>query len=239
MPILSRGNKRKRQTPGQAGALSRRTAENFEYGSVFWNGRINFVGPRQDSALQVKNFAKSGFAKEIHCLRGALSTPAMRHDFPGRIQFMHAPRQLAERDEMPLEIADLVFVRLAHIQDKYVVSMIQPRLQLARRDLRHLHRRAGSFFPAHAAEFVVVDKFGDGAMGAAHRAVWIFPQLEFTELHSQRVKEQQAPNKIVTGAKNELDRFHRLNRADDSRQHAQDATLGARWHKTRRRRFGI
>jgi hypothetical protein len=126
MPILSRGNKRKRQTPGQAGALSRRTAENFENGSVFWNGRINFVGPRQDSALQVKDFAESGFAKEIHGFRGALSAPAMRYDFPRRIQFMHAPRQFAERDEMPLEIADLVFVRLAHIQDKYVVSMIQP-----------------------------------------------------------------------------------------------------------------
>jgi hypothetical protein len=27
--------------------------------SVFWNGRINLVGPRKDAALQVKDFAES------------------------------------------------------------------------------------------------------------------------------------------------------------------------------------
>jgi len=71
---------------------------------------------------------------------------------------MHAPRQLAERNEVPLEIADLVFVPLAHIQDKQIVSVIQPRLKLTRRNLRHLHRWAGSFFAAHPAEFVVVNE---------------------------------------------------------------------------------
>ena len=153
----------------------------------------------------------------------------MRHDFPRRIQLMHAPRQLAERNEVPLEIADLVFVRLAHIQDKYVVSMIQPRLQLARRDLRHLHRRPGSFFAAHAAEFVVVNELGDGSMRAAHRAVRILPQLEFTELHSQRVEKQQAPREILAGTEDELDRLHRLNRADDSRQHAKQGDFRKRY----------
>src|SRR6267378_5255961 len=117
--------------------------------------------------------------------------------------------------------------------------MIQPRLQLARRNLRHLHRRAGSLFTTHATEFVVVNELGDGAMRTAYRAVRIFPQLEFTELHSQCVEKQQAPCEIFAGAEDELDGFHRLNRADDSRQHAKHTALGARWHKPWRRRFGI
>src|SRR6202162_1758157 len=203
MPIL-RHNKRKRQALGQAGTLSLHTTQNCESESVLWNGRIHFVGPREDSALEIENLPEARFAKEIHGLRGSLSAPAMRHDLPRRIQLVHAPRQLAKRNEVPLEIADLVFVWLAHIQDKQIVSMIQPRLQLARRDLRHLHRRAGSLFTTHAAEFVVVNELGDGAMRAAHRAVRIFPQLEFTELHPQRVEEQQAPCEIFPGAADEL-----------------------------------
>src|SRR3989442_9550421 len=225
--------------PGQAGTLSLHTTQNSENESVLWNGRIHFVGPREDSALEIENLPEAHFTKEIHGFRGALSAPAMRHDFARRIQLMHAPRQLAERNEVPLEIADLVFVRLAHIQDKQIVSMIQPRLKLMRRNLRHLHRWAGSFFAAHPAKFVIVNEFGDRAVRAAHRAVRIFPQFEFTELHSQRVEEQQAPREIFSGAKNELDGFHRLNRANDSRQHAKHTALSARWYKPRRRRFGI
>src|SRR5229473_801860 len=170
MPILLRCNKRKRLAPRPGWNALAPHNTNSENESVLWNGRIHFVGPREDSALEIENFPEACFAQEIHGFRGALSAPAMRHDFPRRIQLMHAPRQLAERNEVPLEIADLVFVRLAHIQDKYVVSMIQPRLQLARRNLRNLHRRAGSFFAAHTAEFVVVNEFGDRAMRAAHRA---------------------------------------------------------------------
>src|SRR4029077_3766248 len=96
---------------------SRSRHHNRESESVLWNGRIHFVGPREDPALEIENLPEARFAKEIHGLRGSLSTAAMRHDFPRRIQLVHAPRQLAKRNEVPLEIADLVFVRLAHIQD--------------------------------------------------------------------------------------------------------------------------
>src|SRR6266404_3793095 len=151
MPILLRRNERKRQAPRPGWIALAPTAQNPENESVLWNGRIHFVGPREDSALEIENFPEARFAQEIHGFRGALSAPAMRHDFARRIQLMHAPRQLAERNEVPLEIADLVFVQLAHIQDKQIVSMIQPRLKLTRRNLRHLHRWAGSFFAAHPA----------------------------------------------------------------------------------------
>ena len=67
-------------------------------------------------------------------------------------------------------------------------------------------------------------------MLTAHRAVRIFAKFEFTEFHCQRIKEQQAPDKILATTMNQFDRFHRLNRADDTRQHAKHAPFSARRH---------
>src|SRR6266852_2106650 len=86
--------------------------------SVLWNGRINLVGPGEDAAFQVEDFAETGFAQEVHSLGGALSAAAMRHDVPRGIEFLDAPRKLSARKQMPLEIADLVFVGLAPIENK-------------------------------------------------------------------------------------------------------------------------
>ena len=44
----------------------------------------------------------------------------------------------------------------------------------------------------HTAELFVVDELGDGRMVAADRAFGIAPQLQFAELHSQRVVQHQA-----------------------------------------------
>src|SRR5258708_7305393 len=127
-----------------------------------------------------------------------LRKPALRKKCAGRTEFVDAPSQLPKRKKMPLEIADLVFVRLAHVENEKIISTIEPGLQFARRNFRDLHRWPGSFFAAHAAEFVVVDQLGDRWMRAAHRAVWIFTQLEFAEFHSEAVKQKQSSNEIVT-----------------------------------------
>src|SRR6266550_2336664 len=50
--------------------------------SVFWNGRINLVGPRKDAAFQVEDFAETRLTQEVHCFGGTLPAAAMRHDFP-------------------------------------------------------------------------------------------------------------------------------------------------------------
>src|SRR5713101_6053786 len=158
--------------------------------SVLWNGRINLVGPREDAAFQVENFAESGLAQEVHGLSGTLPAAAMRHDFPRRIKFVDAPRQLPEWKQMPLEIADLVFVGLAHIENEQIISTIEPGFEFAWSDFRHLHGRAGSFFAAHAAEFVIIDQLRDRRMRAAHRAVRVLPELELAELHPESVKKE-------------------------------------------------
>src|SRR5437879_10664833 len=76
-------------------------------------------------------------------------------------------------------------------------------------------------------------------MRSAHRAIWIFAQLEFAELHSESVKQQQAPHEIIPAAENQFDGFHGLDGTDDSGQNAEDAAFRAGRHKARRRRFRI
>src|SRR6266513_1822995 len=207
--------------------------------SVFCNGRINLVGPRKDAALQVKDFAETRLTQEVHGLRGTLPAAAMRDNFLRRIEFMYAPGQLPERKQMSLEITELVLVRLAHIENEQIISTIEPGFELARSDLRHLHGRAGSFFAAYSAEFVVIDQLGNRRMRSAHRAVRILAQLELAEFHPESVKKQQASHEIFPAAEDQLDRFHRLDGADDSGQNAEDAAFRARRHKSRRRRFRI
>src|SRR6267154_3417451 len=152
---------------------------------------------------------------------------------------MDAPRKFPEREEMSLQIADLVFVRLADIENEKIIPAVAAGFEFARSNFRHLHGGAGNFFAAHATEFVVIDQLGDRAMRTAHRAIWIFAQLEFAEFHSESVKQEQASYEIIPAAKNQLDGFRCLDGADDSGQNAKDAALRARKYKPSRGRFRI
>src|SRR5258706_16015740 len=114
---------------------------------------------------------------------------------------MDAPRKFPEREEMSLQIADLIFVRLADIENEKIIPAIEAGLEVARGNFRQLHGGAGSFFAAHAAEFVVIDQLGDRAMRTAHRAIWIFLELDVAEFHSESVKQEQASYEIIPVAK--------------------------------------
>ena len=56
----------------------------------------------------------------------ALAGPAIHHDLAGGVQLAHAPRELAERDQSAVQVADLVLLRLAHIEDKKIVAAVEP-----------------------------------------------------------------------------------------------------------------
>src|SRR5256884_3175021 len=140
---------------------------------------------------------------------------------------------------MPLQIADLIFMRLAHIENEQIVSAIEAGLEFARSNFRHLHGRTRSFFPAHTAELVIVDQLVDRAVRSAHRTIRILAELELAELHAESVKQKQAPHEIVPAAEDQLDRFHRLNGANDSGQNAEHSAFCAGRHKSWRRRFRI
>src|SRR5260370_32481261 len=113
----------------------------------------------------------------------------MRHNFPRRIQLVDASCQLAKRDQVAFKIADLILVGLAHVENEEIVSAIESGFHIAWRNLRHLHRRAGSFFAANAAAFVVIYEFVNRSMLAAHAALWLLSQLELPQFPSQCVTQ--------------------------------------------------
>src|SRR5712691_5195763 len=102
---------------------------------------------------------------------------------------------------MSADVADLIFVGLAHIEDEEIFFRIQTALQLFDLNFRNscCHR---FFLPANAAELVVVYQLGHGGMRAAHRAIWIFAQLEFAELHAKSIDQQQTSNERLARSQN-------------------------------------
>src|SRR4029077_1048625 len=145
--------------------------------SIFRDRWIHLVGPGKDTTFKVENFAKARLAQKFHGLRGALAAAAMRHDLSGAIEFAHTTREIAERNQMAAEVADLIFVRLAHVKDEEIISAIEPGLQFACRNFRDGCLRRGSFFATNTAELGVVNELGDGRMRAAHRTFRIFPHF--------------------------------------------------------------
>src|ERR1700680_4955804 len=57
---------------------------------ILRHGRIHFVGPGENPALEIKYLTEARLAQKIDGLGGALSTAAVRHDFPGRVELMDA-----------------------------------------------------------------------------------------------------------------------------------------------------
>src|SRR5271165_4604949 len=140
---------------------------------------------------------------------------------------------------MAADVADLILVRFAYVEDIDVVAAVEPGLQFTGSDLGNRRRRSRGFLAANTAEFRVVDKLCDGRMAPAHRAIRILAQLELAEFHPERIEQQQSPNQRVTLANNELERFSGLDGPDNSGEHAKHAALGAGRHQPWRRRFWV
>ena len=141
---------------------------------------------------------------------------------------------------MSAKVADLIFVRLADVEDEHVVASVEPGLQFLGANFRHGgSRRSFLSLAAYAAELLVVDQFADGGIGAADWALRVLAQAQFAKAHSQRVHQQQAANQRFARAEDELDDLGRLNHAQQSGKNAEHAAFGARGHQPRRRRFGI
>src|ERR1051325_1366599 len=87
------------------------------FGSIFGNTGINFIRPGKNSAFEIVNLAEACFAQKIHGFGGAFSTAAMRNNFAGRIEFMDPARQFTQWQQMSLNVANLIFVRLAYVEN--------------------------------------------------------------------------------------------------------------------------
>ena len=86
---------------------------------------IDPVRPGQNPASQVVDFLESGLLQEIHGLGAAHAGAAMRHDLFAGIQFADPLRKIAQRNQVSVDVADLIFVRLADVEDEKIVASIQ------------------------------------------------------------------------------------------------------------------
>ena len=73
---------------------------------------------------------ESRLAQEVHRLGAAHAGPAMGDDLFAGIEFVHPIRQFAERNQMSADVADVILVRLANIENVNVVAAIEPLLQV-------------------------------------------------------------------------------------------------------------
>src|SRR5579864_6903882 len=76
-------------------------------------------------------------------------------------------------------------------------------------------------------------------MSAADRSLGILSQLQLAESHRQRIEQQQPADERIAFTDDKFQDFVLLNRTYNSRQHSENASLGARRNQTWRRRFGI
>src|SRR5438128_11860219 len=97
----------------------------------------------------------------------------MGDDFLGSIEFVYAPRQFSERDQVALQIADLKFVRLPNVKNEKIIATVKPGFQFSWRNFRNLQIRRGGFLSADATEFIVVNQLGDGWVLPANRAIGV------------------------------------------------------------------
>src|SRR5580704_18401148 len=104
---------------------------------VLGNRRVNFVGPRKDTTLQVQYLAKACALQKFNRFGRALAAAAMRHNLSRTVEFAGAFGKITERNQVSAEIANLIFVRLAHVENVQIVAAVETGLQFARGDLRH------------------------------------------------------------------------------------------------------
>ena len=97
--------------------------------SVFRDGRINLLRPSENSARKVFYPSETGFLEEIDGLCAAYATFAVSDDFAARVEFVDTLGQIAERDQVAANIADLVLVRLTDVKDEDVFVGVQAPLE--------------------------------------------------------------------------------------------------------------
>src|SRR5580700_4589518 len=77
--------------------------------SVLRHLRIHALRPGSYPAREIVHLGETRLLQERDCFRAAPAHLAMHNDFAARIQFMHATRQVVQRNQMSADVADLVF----------------------------------------------------------------------------------------------------------------------------------
>src|SRR2546427_11607188 len=97
---------------------------------ILGHGRIDLIRPRQNPAFEIPYLAETGLLQKLHGIGGALSAAAVGYDFARTIELTRALGHIADRNEMSLQIANLVLVRLADGDDESVFAGDEPGLDV-------------------------------------------------------------------------------------------------------------
>src|SRR5487761_22788 len=109
-------------------------------------------------------------------------------------------------------------MRLAHVDEHGHLLLVHQPLQFNWSNLGNAHVDL-LLLAAYSAELLIVDQFRDGWTFTADRALGILAQFQLPELHAERIKQQQASDKRLAFAGNELHGFERLQATDNAWQH--------------------
>src|SRR5207247_6044154 len=97
--------------------------------SILWHLGINPVRPGQNPSGEVVDFFESRLAQEIYRFGAAYAAAAVGHYFLAGVELVYAIGEIAQWNQVPAEIADLVFVRLADVEYEYIVTAVEALLQ--------------------------------------------------------------------------------------------------------------
>src|SRR5579859_5781265 len=107
------------------------------YSSISRHRRVDPLGPRQDAALEVLDFLEAGVAQKLRRFQAAHAALAMNDQLSLLGQLAGTLRQFRQRDQLAArDLADLVFLRIAHVEDEDLLLAIEALLQLINGDVR-------------------------------------------------------------------------------------------------------
>src|SRR5262249_46631655 len=136
--------------------------------------------------------------EKLHGLVAAHAALAMNDHFHVLIQFAKALGQFGQRNQgAAWNPANCELLRIAHIQDEYLVAFLQPLVEFLDAGFPALSaggRGRWSFLATNPAKLVIVDKSGNGGPVAAQGALPISPDFEFLEAHLQGVIKEKPPD---------------------------------------------
>jgi hypothetical protein len=168
-------------------------------------------------------------------------------------ELFDAAGKVADGDERGSEVDDLVFMRLADVEDEDVFFGVEFCLQGLDGDLWDAVDFGGRTYGLVASDFewaglgglgdsaelVVVDEGGDCGVFAADGAVLVLAELEGAEAHGEGVDQEEPADERLADAEDQLDDFGSLDDADEAGKDAEDAAFGTGGNEARRWWFGV
>src|SRR3954467_9437150 len=98
----------------------RRVLEVWEL--VLGHRRVDLFRPRQDATHKIAHLGKAGLPQKLNRLGTAHTRAAMRNNLTAGIEFIDALGKIIQWDQVAIDVTNLIFVRLAYVENKNIVA---------------------------------------------------------------------------------------------------------------------